>query len=111
MGHSLKNYFSVFNFSGNVPFINLLLLYILLSSPVNLIEYIYLLNNRSYRIFHYGLITFTSQMVLIILSVIAGKDIIWSIWGLLAIMVVRWVWLLILLRRYTEMRISVAFMK
>ena len=56
MGHSLKNNFSVFHFSGNVPFINLLLLYILLSSPVCLIEYIYLLNNRSYRIFQYGLI-------------------------------------------------------
>ena len=55
MGHSIKNHFSVFHFSGNVPFINLLLLYILLSSPVCLIEYIYLLNNRSYRIFQYGL--------------------------------------------------------
>ena len=59
LGHSLKNHFSVFHFSGNVPFINLLLVYILLSSPVCLIEYIYLLNNRSYRIFQYGLITFS----------------------------------------------------
>ena len=66
LGHSLKNHFSVFHFSGNVPFINLLLVYILLSSPVCLIEYIYLLNNRSYRIFQYGLITFTAQMILII---------------------------------------------
>ena len=47
LGHSLKSNFSVFHFKGNVPYINLLLLYILLSSPVCLIEYIYLLNNRS----------------------------------------------------------------
>jgi O-antigen/teichoic acid export membrane protein len=87
------------------------LLYILLSSPVCLIEYIYLLNNRSYRIFQYGLYTFTAQLIFIITPVLFGKDIIWSIWGLLAITGFRWVWLIILLRRYTEMTISFEFMK
>lgn len=110
-GHAIKNNFSVFHFSGNVPYINLLLLYILLSSPVCLIEYIYLLNNRSYRIFQYGLYTFSAQLILIIAPLVFGKDIIWSIYGLLAITAVRWVWLIILLRRYTEMKISVEFMK
>lgn len=111
LGHSLKGNFSVFNISGNVPYINLLLLYILLSSPVCLIEYIYLLNNRSYRIFQYGLYTFTAQMIFIIVPIILGKDIIWSIWGLLGITGIRWIWLIILLKRYTEMKISVEFMK
>src|SRR5665647_671985 len=111
LGHSLKGYFSVFHNRGNVPFINLLLLYILLSSPVCLIEYIYLLNNRSYRIFQYGLLTFTAQLLLIIVPILFGKDIIWSIWGLLGITGIRWIWLLILLRRYTEMTISVEFIK
>lgn len=111
LGHSLKGYFSVFHNKGNVPYINLLLLYILLSSPVCLIEYIYLLNNRSYRIFQYGLYTYTAQLILIITPLILGKDIIWSIWGLLAITGLRWIWLIILLRRYTEMKISVDFIK
>jgi hypothetical protein len=111
LGHSLKNNFSVFHFSGNVPYINLLLLYILLSSPVCLIEYIYLLNNRSYRIFQYGLYTFTAQLILIITPLLYGKDIIWSIYGLLSITGIRWIWLIVLLRRYSEMRISVEFMK
>jgi O-antigen/teichoic acid export membrane protein len=111
LGHSLKSSFSVFHFSGNVPYINLLLLYILLSSPVCLIEYIYLLNNRSYRIFQYGIYTFLAQLILIILPLILGKDLIWSIYGLLGITVVRWVWLIILLRRYTEMVVSYEFMK
>lgn len=111
LGHSLKNNFSVFHQSGNVPYINLLLLYILLSSPVCLIEYIYLLNNRSYRIFQYGAYTFMAQMLLIIIPILMGKDIIWCIWGLLGITGIRWIWLLILLRRYTEMRISADFMK
>jgi O-antigen/teichoic acid export membrane protein len=111
LGHSLKNNFSVFRISGNVPYINLLLLYILLNSPVQIIEYIYLLNNRAYRIFQYGLYTFTAQLAFIIIPLILEKDIIWSIYGLLAITVIRWIWLIILLRRYTEMRVSVEFMK
>ncbi len=111
IGHSIKNNFSVFHISGNVPYINLLLLYLLLSNPVCLIEYIYLLNNRSYRIFQYGVYTFSLQLILIIVPVILGKGILWSIYGLLAVTAVRWVWLIILLRRYTEMKVSAKFMK
>jgi O-antigen/teichoic acid export membrane protein len=111
VGQTLKQNFSVFRFTGNSPYLNLLLLYVLLSSPVCLIEYIYLLNNRSYRIFQYGVYTFSAQLILIITPVIFGKDIIWSIYGLLAVTAVRWVWLIILLRRYTEMKISAKFMK
>lgn len=110
-GHSIKNNFSVFHISGNVPFLNLLLLYILLSSPVCLIEYIYLLNNRSYRIFQYGIYTFGAQLIVLSLPVLLGKDIIWSIYGLLLITVARWIWLIILLRRYSELKISFKFMK
>jgi O-antigen/teichoic acid export membrane protein len=111
LGHSLKGNFSVFHFSGNVPYINLLLLYILLNSPVQIIEYIYLLNNRAYRIFQYGAYTFSAQLIFIVLPLILGKDITWSIYGLLAITVVRWIWLIILLRRYSEIKISYEFMK
>ncbi len=111
IGLSLKYNFSVFHMSGDVPYINLLLLYILLSSPVCLIEYIYLLNNRSYRIFQYGAYTYTTQLILVITPLLLGKDIIWSIYGLLAITGIRWIWLIFLLRRYTEMKISVKFMK
>jgi O-antigen/teichoic acid export membrane protein len=111
LGHSLKGYFSVFHNKGNVPYINLLLLYILLSSPVCLIEYIYLLNNRSHRIFQYGVYTFTAQLILILTPLILGKDIIWSIYGLLTITSLRWIWLIILLRRYSLMKFSFDFIK
>ena len=110
-GHVIKNNFSVFHFTGNVPYINLLLLYLLLSNPVCLIEYIYLLNNRSHRILQYGVYTFTLQLVLIIVPVLTGKGLIWSIYGLLAITAIRWVWLIILLRRYAVIKISVDFLK
>jgi O-antigen/teichoic acid export membrane protein len=111
LGHSLKGNFSVFHYKGNVQFINLLLLYILLSSPVCLIEYIYLLNNRAHRIVQYGLYTFSAQLILMVVPLLFGKGIIWSIYGLLTVTIGRWVWLLILLRRYTLMKISPEFMK
>jgi O-antigen/teichoic acid export membrane protein len=111
LGQALKGSFSVFHFKGNVPYINLLLFYLLLSNPVCLIEYIYLLNNRSYRIFQYGLYTFLAQLILVITPILFGKDIIWSVYGLLVITGIRWIWLIILLRRYTVMKVSWAFMK
>ena len=110
-GHAYKNNFSVFNFRGNVPFLNLLFLYILLSSPVCLIEYIYLLNNRSHRIIQYGFYTFLAQTIAITFPIVFGQDIIWAIYGLLAITGVRWIWLISLLRKYTEMKVSWEFMK
>jgi O-antigen/teichoic acid export membrane protein len=111
IGQSIKVDISIFNFRGDVPYINLLLFYILLSNPVCLIEYIYLLNNRSYRIVQYGLYTFSAQLVLIVVPIVLGKSLIWSFYGLLVVTGIRWIWLIILLRRYTEMRISVRFMK
>jgi O-antigen/teichoic acid export membrane protein len=109
IGHSVKESVSIFHITGKD--FNLLLLYLLLSNPVCLIEYIYLLNNRSHRILQYGLITFTAQTILILIPVLAGKNYIWSIYGLLAITCIRWIWLIVLLRRYTEMKISFQFMK
>lgn len=111
LGHISKNHFSVFSNSGNVPYLNLLFLYILLSSPVCLIEYIYLLNNRSYRILQYGLYTFTAQLIIILIPIILHKDIIYSVYGLLIISGVRWVWLVVLLRRYAKWEISPEFLR
>ena len=111
LGHSLKNNFSVFHFSGNVPYINLLLLYILLSSPVCLIEYIYLLNNRSYRIFQYGLITFTAQLILIIAPITSGKRYYLVNMGIAGNYRNKMDMASYFFRRYTEMKISVEFMK
>ncbi|HUS87595.1 MAG TPA: oligosaccharide flippase family protein [Bacteroidales bacterium] len=110
-GHLIKNNFSVYGITGNVPYLNLLLLYLLLSSPVCLIEYIYLLRDRSYRIIQYGIYTFVAQLAFILIPVLSGKDIIWAVYGMLAITGIRWIWLIILLKRYAEWKISPEFMK
>jgi len=111
IGLTIRDKISIFGFSGKDSYIKLLLIYILLSNPVCLIEYIYLLNNKASRIVQYGLSTFTIQLILIIAPIIAGKGLIWSFYGLLIITIIRWIWLIVLLRRYSEMKISVEFMK
>ena len=111
IGFSLSGTVSLFGFSGKDPYIKLLLFYILLSNPVCLIEYIYLLNNRAHRILQYGIYTFAAQLAMIIGPIIAGMELIWAFYGLLAITAVRWVWLIVLLKRYSLMKVSFEFMK
>ncbi|HNX66930.1 MAG TPA: polysaccharide biosynthesis C-terminal domain-containing protein [Bacteroidales bacterium] len=89
-----------------VPYSNLLFWYILLSNPVAIIEYIYLLNNRSHRILQYGIYTYVAQIFLVLVPVIMGKDLLWAVYGLFIITFARWIWLITLLRRYTIMEFS-----
>ena len=94
-----------------IPYMNLLLWYILLSNPVCIIEYIYLLNNRSYRILQYGIYTYGVQLALVLIPVVAGKDVVWAIYGLFTVVAIRWIWLIVLLRRYTIMKISYDYIR
>ena len=94
-----------------IPYPDLLLWYILLSNPVAIIEYIYLLNNRSHRILQYGFYTYGLQLLFVLAPVLAGFDEKSAIYGLFAITGIRWVWLIILLRRYTLIKVSIDFIK
>ena len=107
----MKNVIGTMDLKREIPYTNLLLLYILLSNPVALIEYIYLLNNRPHRILQYGVYTYLAQLLFVISPVIAGFDEQSAIFGLLAITLMRWVWLIILLRRYTLMKVSFDFIR
>jgi O-antigen/teichoic acid export membrane protein len=111
LGIPLKSVIGTMDLKREIPYTNLLLLYILLSNPVALIEYIYLLNNRPHRILQYGIYTYLAQLLFVISPVIAGFDEQSAIFGLLAITLMRWVWLIILLRRYTLMKVSFDFIR
>ena len=110
-GLIIKHNFSVFHIRGDVPFFNLLLLYVLLSNPTILVEYIYLLKNKPGLIVRYGLITYLIQLAIVTLPVVFGKPIIWAIYGMLVTVVLRFIWLAVLLVRYAEFRISFPFMR
>ncbi|MBI5218167.1 MAG: oligosaccharide flippase family protein [Bacteroidia bacterium] len=99
------------NNSQEIPFYNLFAWYILLSNPANLIEYIYLLKNKAELIIQYGIVSFTLQLALVVLPVIMGYGLEWSIYGLIVISVVRLIWLLILIWKYSGFEFSFYFMK
>ncbi len=111
MGIPVKIMLASARVEPEIPYANLLLLYILLSNPVTLIEYIYLLNKRPHRVIQYGIYTYSAQMLFVLAPVVSGFDERSAIWGLFAITAIRWVWLIILLRRYTLIKVSYDFIR
>ncbi|MFW5780943.1 MAG: polysaccharide biosynthesis C-terminal domain-containing protein [Bacteroidota bacterium] len=111
LGHSLKNNIYVYSEIKSIPFVNLLLLYILLNNPTHLIEYIYVLRNKSHLLFWYTIITFSIQLILVILPIVMGYGIKPAFIGLILISGIRFIWLLALIYKYALFRFSWKFMK
>lgn len=111
IGLLLKNNLSVFGYRGDVPFLNLTLWYLLLSSPANLVEYIYMVQDKNGNTLSYGYITSVLQLVGAILPVLLGYDVTWSIRGLIAVSIIKNIWLITLLYNYSEINYSFPFIK
>jgi len=82
---------------SQIPFLNYLVLYILISSPASLVEYIYLIKKQGKRMVIYGSLTFVLMFVLVVLPPVLGYSIEYSMIGLVVSSVFRLVWLLVLL--------------
>ncbi|HEY3371944.1 MAG TPA: polysaccharide biosynthesis C-terminal domain-containing protein [Prolixibacteraceae bacterium] len=80
-----------------VPYLNYLLIYLVISTPASLIEYIYLLKNQGKQILWYGAISFFLMFFLVIIPPVFGFGIEYSLAGLTASAVIRLGWLLVLL--------------
>jgi O-antigen/teichoic acid export membrane protein len=107
----LGDYLYVFNGMQGIEHNELLFLYILFSNPTPLVEYIYLLRNKSSRIFQYGIISFVVQLVLVIGPVAMGLGLKSALWGLVVASGLRFVWLIFLLRKYALFKLSFTFIK
>lgn len=110
-GLSIKGNFSVFGYKGDVPLLNVTLWYFLLSSPANLVEYIYMVQEKNGNTLSYGYITSTLQLIAAIVPVTMGYDIIWSLRCLVLVSVIKNIWLLTLLYNYAEVKFSFPFIK
>ena len=94
-------------FSGNrIPYLKILLAYIVFSCPANLVEYIYLIENKPYRIAAYGAIVFTLQILAVTIPVIITNDLGYGLYGLLGITLLRFVWLAIIVLRFSQLKLS-----
>lgn len=111
IGNAIQGNFSVFGYKGNVPLLNVTLWYLLLSSPANLVEYIYMVQEKNGNTLSYGYITSTLQLIAAIVPVVLGYDIVWSIRGLVVVSAIKNVWLLTLLYNYAEIKFSFPFIK
>lgn len=111
VGKVLQEHFSVFGYKGEVPLLNVTLWYLLLSSPANLVEYIYVVRNKSGNTLSYAYITYTIQLVAAILPPILGYSVIWSLRGLVFVAIIRNIWLLTLLYNYAKIKVSFPFIK
>lgn len=111
LGFLLKNHIYVYKESHTLPYAIPLLLYIFFSSPSCLIEYIYLLYRKGNHILGYGIISFTLQVIFVLVPILLNWGIESGIWGLVLISVLRFIWLIKLLNEYTEFRVSFSFLK
>ncbi len=103
---------SLFSISGNhIPYLKILIMYIVLSGPVNLIEYIYLLKNQSSKIIIYGIISFTIQLFAVTTPILLGYDLGYGLYGLVFINAIRFCWLIILIKKYSRISFSKEFCK
>lgn len=82
---------------SQIPFLNYLIVYILISSPASLVEYIYLIKKQGRNILIYGSVTFTLMFLLVVLPPVLGYSIEYSMIGLVISSAIRLVWLLVLL--------------
>jgi O-antigen/teichoic acid export membrane protein len=93
----------------HIHYVNLMILYILITTPSNLVEYIYLVRNKPHKILIYGFLSFGLQLVLTVGSIKLGLGIDWAIYSLLVVSVLRFVWLFTMVRRYASFRFSWPF--
>ncbi|MBO7573088.1 MAG: hypothetical protein J6T48_13165 [Bacteroidales bacterium] len=98
-------------FSGNrIPYLKILLAYIVLSSPANLVEYIYLIENKPKHIAAYGAIVFTLQIFAVTIPVILTNDLGYGLYGLLLATTVKFAWLAIIILKYSQIKLSGKYM-
>ena len=92
-------------------YFNLFILYMLVASPTHIIEYIYLLNNKAKSIVFYGVLNFSLQVILVAIPLLLGMNFVFVLWAMIAWMAFRFVWLIALLFKYSEFKISTSFIK
>jgi len=89
-----------------LPYPYLLALYLILSSPSMLVEYIYLVNNQPKKILVYGIVIFTLQVLVVGVPPLMGYPIKISFLGLLLVSALRLIWFGVELLQYKNLRFN-----
>lgn len=100
---------SLFLKGASVPFLKYLLIYLILSTPSGLVEYIYLLAQNSRGMLVYGFVSYGLMFLLVIVPPLLGFGIEGSLIGLIVSSLVRFAWVLLLLFNYSGIGINLRF--
>ena len=95
----------------SVKYVNLLSYYILLLGTSSIAEYILLVKSRIKTIFIYGIISFSLQVLLIAISIYIFNSITYILFSLIAIGILRNIYAFRLVSVYSELKISIPFIK
>ena len=96
---------------SSIPYLNYLLIYLLISTPASLVEYIYLIKNEGKKMVVYGGFSFFLMFCLVIIPPVLCFGIEYSLAGLIASAVFRFGWLLVLLFRNATPDFDPTFIK
>ncbi len=89
----------------------LVVLYLVLFAPSTLVEYWYVITDQTKRLFRYGVVAFTLQILIVGLPVIFGFGVKGAIWGMIAAGGFRMIWLGVILVKNGDFSLSFPFWK
>jgi O-antigen/teichoic acid export membrane protein len=105
----MSNYNHTHSESPRIPYPYLLVIYFILSNTSPLIEHIFLIQDKPKHIFWYGVISTLVQICAVCVPVMSGFGLESAIWGLIAANLLRFLYLMFLLYRYAEFKLSMPF--
>lgn len=94
---------------AGVPFLKYMVAYLLLSSSSGLVEYIYLIKDKARSLIIYGVVSYVLMFLLVILPALWGGRLAYCLGGLVASAAIRFVWVLVLLFKYSSTEFDSAF--
>jgi O-antigen/teichoic acid export membrane protein len=84
------------------PYLKLIVIYIILSIPSYLNEYILLMLERNKQLLIYGIASFVLHVLLVLAAVFIHGQMVWVLWSLVAMAVVKMLFLFFLLMKYSS---------
>jgi O-antigen/teichoic acid export membrane protein len=106
-----KNTASFLLSANEIPYKWLFITFFIISTPSFLLEYVYLLLKKPQSIILYSTLTFSLQFLLVVVPIWLGYGIRESLYGLIVVSALRFIWLIILVLNNSESRFSWSFFK
>ncbi len=95
----------------SLPYYFIFITYLLFLMPSFLIEYIYLVQNLPQRILSFGITVFVLQIGVVIIPIYLGWGLKWSIYGLLALGIFRFIWLIVVINNFGKINWDFSLIK